>query len=170
MLQDDLRRRVSWEPERLPPETAPSQMAWGFSVVFVFIFVLLLLTFAHAMDHGFDPNDPVVQWFESLKQPDSPRASCCGKADAYPVRIEQEPVGDAPDQMGTAVVTDGSPIKFPDGKVRTAIPNGTTFNFPLSKLNQLKDGNPTKTAWSFMSYYSDTVQTIWCVIPLPPGS
>ncbi len=57
---------------------------------------------------GSDPN--VRQWFQSLRQPDHPRVSCCGEADAFEAdTFEIE--GD----HYVAVITDGKGI----------IPNGT---------------------------------------------
>ena len=172
-MHDDLRTPASWEPERLPAsgvETWPSRMLLGVTALLAAALILLIVGFARAKDHGFDKNDPTVQWFESLKRPDLPKYSCCGKADAYPVRIEQEPIGEEPDQMGLAIVTDGSAIAFPDGTKRPEIPTGFEFKFPLSKLNQLMDGNPTHTAWAFLAVYNGKLSVLYCVIPLPPGS
>ena len=74
------------------------------------------------MDHGFDPTDPTVQWFDSLTRPDAPADHkdwrCCGKGDAYRIRIDQDAAGEEGDTQGTAVVTDSAAITFPDGEKR----------------------------------------------------
>lgn len=140
---------------------------------------------ALAMDHGFDPNDATVQWFESLKRPDdtAPKGSCCGKGDAYSIHILEDALGNANDESdwGTAEIIDGSAKKWPDGKTRTPIPNGTRFKFPKMKVNPPEDGNPTSTAWSFLSIVEGNdeaskasgkgnhIRMIYCVIPIPPG-
>jgi hypothetical protein len=172
MSRDDRRPEMSWEPtSKLPPET-PWGLAVGLAslVILMAIFTVLFLSCAHAMDHGFDHNDATVQWFESLMRPYMPGSSCCGKADAYAVQIDREPIGEEGDLVGIARVTDGAAITYPDGTKRTEIPNGTEFKFPLSHLNPPKDGNPTSTAWAFLGSYNGKISVVYCVIPLPPGS
>jgi hypothetical protein len=74
---------------------------------------------------GSDPN--VRQWFQSLRQPDHPRVSCCGEADAFEAdTFEIE--GD----HYVAVITDGKGI----------IPNGTKISVPNGKM-KFDAGNPT---------------------------
>jgi hypothetical protein len=74
---------------------------------------------------GSDPN--VRQWFRSLRQPDHPRVSCCGEADAFEAdTFEIE--GD----HYVAVITDGKGI----------IPNGTKMSVPNGKM-KFDAGNPT---------------------------
>ena len=135
--------------------------------------LLLLATPAAAMDHGFDPTDPTVQWFDSLTRPDAPADHkdwrCCGKGDAYRIRIDQDAAGEEGDTQGTAVVTDSAAITFPDGEKREPLPNGTVIRFPLSKVTQLKQGNPTNTAWAFLSVWQGKISLVWCIVPLPPG-
>lgn len=45
----------------------------------------LTLHWANARDLGqWENSDPaIVEWYQSLMQPDNPAASCCGEADAY---------------------------------------------------------------------------------------
>jgi hypothetical protein len=127
---------------------------------------------ARAFDHGFDPNDPVVKWFESLQLPDDRPKRCCGKGDAYKIQIVRDALGERDDEMGEAVITDGAAIEFPDGTRRLELPNGLRFRFPKSKLNPLSDGNPTDTAWVFVAIRTgppNEITKIYCVIPLPPG-
>jgi hypothetical protein len=49
------------------------------------IWTILITANALARDDTrWDMQDPrTKQWFENLKQPDHPRVSCCGEADAY---------------------------------------------------------------------------------------
>jgi len=106
---------------------------------------------AHALNHGFDPASPVTKFFDQLKRPYcAPGAnvcSCCGKADAYPVMIDQEASldGDKPD--GVAHVIDGAAIVYPDGTVRSVIPDGTVFHLgiiPLTPFPPKTDTRPTR--------------------------
>jgi hypothetical protein len=69
----------------------------------------------------------VRQWFQSLMQPDNPRISCCGEADAYEA--------DAFEVEGdhyVAIITDGKGI----------IENGTRIPVPNAKM-KYDAGNPT---------------------------
>lgn len=69
----------------------------------------------------------VQRWFQSLMQPDHPRQSCCGEADAFEAdRFEVE--GD----HYVAVITDG----------RGLMANGTRIPVPNEKM-KFDAGNPT---------------------------
>jgi hypothetical protein len=72
--------------------------------------------------------DPALrQWFQSLRQPDHPRLSCCGEADAFEAdSFEIE--GD----HYVAVITDGKGI----------IPYGTKITVPNGKM-KWDAGNPS---------------------------
>jgi hypothetical protein len=129
---------------------------------------------ARAFDHGFDPASPVTQFFDRLQRPYCPPGigvcSCCGKADAYPVAIDQDatPDGDKPD--GIAHVIDGSAVTYPDGTLRSFIPDGTVFRFTGRDVTKAKQGNPTRTAWAFLGVgVGGQIAIVWCVVPLPPG-
>jgi hypothetical protein len=128
---------------------------------------------ALALDHGFDPNNPVTQWFEALERPLCPaeikKCFCCGYDDAYAIVIDQEATPDGADFDGRARVTDGSAITFPDGKQRVFIADDTAFTFAGNQVTKLRQGNPTKTAWAFLSATRmGTIGAVWCVVPLPP--
>jgi hypothetical protein len=127
---------------------------------------------ASAFDHGFDPSDPVVQWFEHLRRPDVDEdylgvVSCCGKGDAYAVDVVED--GGA-DREWAVKITDGSAIEFPDGTTRQPLPDGTVSRFPGSKVIKPNQGNPTKHAWVFISVWSGQVHEVWCFVPLPPNT
>jgi hypothetical protein len=126
-----------------------------------------------ARDHGFDPTSPVTQFFEQLKRPYCPPGivcSCCGKADAYPVVIDQEATIDGEAADGVARVTDGSAIVYPDGTSRSFIPDGTIFHFTGRDVTRATQGNPTRTAWAFLGLDAQGhISIVWCVVPLPPS-
>ena len=78
---------------------------------------------------AFNPsNDPqITAWFQGLMQPDHPRVSCCGEADAFEADV-YETEGD----HYVAVITDG----------RGILPNGDKIQVPNDKIKWDK-GNPT---------------------------
>jgi len=84
---------------------------------------------AKARDDGqwVDQPENVRQWFQSLKQPDHPRLSCCGEADAFEAdSFEVE--GD----HYVAVITNGKGV----------IASGTRIPVPNQKM-KWDAGNPT---------------------------
>jgi len=88
-----------------------------------------LATATHARDYGQWNDRPaeVRQWFQSLKQPDHPRQSCCGEADAFEAdQFEAE--GD----HYVAIITNG----------RGLMPAGTRIEVPNEKM-KWDAGNPT---------------------------
>jgi hypothetical protein len=93
------------------------------------IVVAIGVVAAKARDNGqwADAPEHVRQWFRSLKQPDHPRQSCCGEADAFEAdTFEVE--GD----HYIAVITDGKGV----------LANGTRIPVPNSKM-KWDAGNPT---------------------------
>jgi hypothetical protein len=93
------------------------------------LIMLALGTPAAARDNGQWANVPsnIREWFQNLKQPDHPRLSCCGEADAFEADSFEEE-GD----HYVAIITDGKGV----------IPNGTRISVPNSKMKWDK-GNPT---------------------------
>jgi hypothetical protein len=84
---------------------------------------------ASARDDGQWANVPehIREWFRSLKQPDHPRLSCCGEADAFEAdNFEAE--GD----HYVAIITNGKGV----------IPSGTRIPVPNQKMKS-DAGNPT---------------------------
>ena len=82
-----------------------------------------------ARDNGQWTSSPanVRQWFQQLMQPDNPRVSCCGEADAF--EADQFVVeGD----HYVAIITDG----------KTVYPPGTRIAVPNEKM-KWDAGNPT---------------------------
>jgi hypothetical protein len=124
---------------------------------------------ARAMDHGFNPNNPTVRWFQSKMRPDQPSLSCCGKGEAYPVARYQE----NPDHTYTAWLADGSALKYPDGTTRDYFDMATPITVPKDKVNDLRDDldNPTDVSWVFMTVSTSTeVRSMFCFIRHPEGN
>jgi hypothetical protein len=91
--------------------------------------VLALGVPAAARDNGQWANSPanIREWFQGLRQPDHPRISCCGEADAFEAdTFEVE--GD----HYVAIITDGKGV----------IENGTRIAVPNAKM-KFDRGNPT---------------------------
>lgn len=86
-------------------------------------------SFVQARDNGqWTTSDPATRiWYESLRQPDQPRVSCCGDSDAY---FADE--YDTRDGRVFARITDNR---------GHAIPIGTVIEVPPHKVN--RDPNPT---------------------------
>ena len=84
---------------------------------------------AKARDDGewADQPEHVRRWFQSLKQPDHPRVSCCGEADAF-----EADSFEAEGDHYVAIITDG----------RGVIPSGTRIPVPNQKM-KWDAGNPT---------------------------
>jgi hypothetical protein len=84
---------------------------------------------ANARDDGQWADQPahIRQWFQSLKQPDHPRVSCCGEADAFEAD-SFEVDGD----RYVAIITNGKGV----------IANGTRIPVPNQKM-KTDAGNPT---------------------------
>ena len=91
--------------------------------------VLALCAPAAARDNGQWANSPaeIREWFQSLKQPDHPRLSCCGEADAF-----EADTFEVESDHYVAVITDGKGM----------IPNGSRISVPNAKM-KFDRGNPT---------------------------
>lgn len=146
----------------------PLVPGWAALVIFVAtLLVCLWLGKAHAMDHGFDPNNATVKWFESLQRPDQP-GSCCGKGDGYPVGDYVE----NPDGSVDATISDGSAKLYPDGTTRNYFQTGAVVHVPKEVVNPLHDDldNPTDTSWIFMTVHAGEVGVVYCLIRHPSGN
>lgn len=101
---------------------------------------ILMMPSAHGRDlgqWGAINNDPETrQWYQSLMQPDSPHASCCGEADAY--WADEVHVRDG---KTFATITDDRPD---EPRMRPHIDIGTEFEVPDQKLKWgARDLDPT---------------------------
>jgi hypothetical protein len=123
----------------------------------------------------------VAKWFEDLKRPDiDPGAgvtSCCDFGDAYPCEILEEAEPHTL-EWGRLRITDTTPrtlrIPTPTGAVREKFRSRITDDPPIyryqgMKVTRERDGNPTSTAWVFAYVNDGKLDTIYCVVPLPPG-
>jgi hypothetical protein len=132
--------------------------------------IWLFTTPAPAMDHGFNPTNPTVKWFERKMVPNITFAqSCCGKADAYPV----ERVRRNTDQTWSVWLADGSEVKYPDGSRRAYFDKSVEIVVPDSKVNPPDDDldNPTDVGWIFMRVSTPAQPgAIFCLIIHPEGN
>lgn len=106
-------------------------------IVIVGAFLLLLAVRAsQARDLGqWENSDASISaWFSSLKQPDNPKTSCCGEADAY-YADSYHVEGD----KYVAIITDERPD---EPLKRRNIPVGTKIVVPNYKI-KFDQGNPT---------------------------
>jgi hypothetical protein len=116
-------------PEATPVNFVRDGWAALFILVLTPIVVAIGVVAAKARDDGqwADVPENVRQWFQSLKQRDHPRQSCCGEADAFEADgFEVE--GD----HYVAIITDGKGM----------IPSGTRIPVPNQKM-KWDAGNPT---------------------------
>jgi hypothetical protein len=109
------------------------------------IALCLLPSLGIARDNGqWGSQTSVREWFQGLQQPDNPRVSCCGEADAFEAdTFEVE--GD----HYVAIITDG----------RGVIANGTRINVPNYKM-KYDSGNPTGHGIIFL----DTKMLVFCYV------
>lgn len=94
-------------------------------------------------------------WYGKLWQPDNPKASCCGTADAYWADKTVVRNGKV-----YAIITDTRP----DGPLRRPhVPNGTEVEIPPNKMGAqdiAKLGNPTGHSVVFMT----KERFVWCYV------
>ena len=117
------------------------------------IWTLLITANAFARDDlRWDTQDSrTKQWFENLKQPDHPRVSCCGEADAYEAdNFEVE--GD----HYVAIITGHRAV--------TAIPLGSRIPVPRQKM-KFDAGNPTGHGIIFI----DSQRRVLCYVTPAAG-
>lgn len=127
---------------------------------------LALARCAHALDHGFDPDDPRTKWMELKLQPDTGQ-SCCGKGDGYFVdRWKMNPDGSA-----TVYIEDSGIVRFPDGTVRPRVIQ-KEFSVPREKVNPLRDDldNPFDHSVVWITVNGGEVTRVWCFVRHPQGS
>ena len=160
------------KPFRPTPWVTRAGSPWLSVLLTVLILTCLFILFskpAPAMDHGFNPNDTTVRWFQRKMRPDLPSSACCGKGDGYPVARYEE----NPDHSYTIWLADGSALKYPDGTTREYFDMSVPINVPWNKVNDLIDDidNPTDVSWVFMRVSTPTdVGTMYCFIRHPEGN
>lgn len=112
--------------------------------------IIYIATPARGADNGqWEATDANIRaWYRELMQPDNPRVSCCGEADAY-YADGFEIDGD----KYVAIITD----EREDGPLgRPHIPAGTKIVVPNSKLKYDR-GNPTGHGVIFVSTALDVL-------------
>jgi hypothetical protein len=108
-----------------------------------------------ARDNGqWEANDAAIRaWYRELMQPDNPRVSCCGEADAY-YADSFEAQGD----QYVAIITDtreDAPLGRPH------VPAGTKVMVPNGKLKYDR-GNPTGHGVIFVN---STLDVLCYIVP-----
>ena len=105
---------------------------------------------ALARDNGqWEASPPHIRrWFQELRQPDNPKVSCCGEADAYEADFFE-----VEEDRYVAIITDG----------KGEIPNGTKIPVPNQKL-KWDAGNPTGHGIIFIGAHGQ----IYCYV-VPGG-
>ena len=144
-----LHRGTTTEKSTIPKST----LAWiGGLICAVAMLFMLLPSFAR--DNGqWENSDPEISgWFRGLMQPDRPRISCCGEADAYwadGMEIK--------DGQVIAIITDTRPDE-PLG--RPPVPVGTRIVVPPHKV-KWDSGNPTGHIVIFLNSYN---REVYCYV------
>lgn len=126
----------------------------GLSVVQI---VLVIAVSAFARDEGqWSNTDPaLLRWYEMLMQPDNPKVSCCGEADAY--WADELHVKDG---KTFATITDDRPDR---PLHRPHVDVGTEIEIPKEKLKH-DQGNPTGHGVLFLNRDRD----VYCYV-MPGG-
>ncbi len=98
-------------------------------------------------------NADLKRWYQNLKQPDNPAASCCGEADAYWAdAFEATSNGEY-----VAIITDPRDDK-PLGRIHRDI--GTRIVVPKNKI-KWNEGNPVGHGLIFLSRFDN----VFCYLP-----
>lgn len=114
---------------------------------FFAVFILFLLTYpARAQDVD------LSAWYQSLKQPDNPKASCCGEADGYYADL----ISTGPNGEMIATITD---TRSDAPRKRMHVPVGTKIIIPNHKITW-RHGNPTQHNIVFLS----TTRYVYCFV------
>jgi len=97
------------------PRSSGAAFSRATSILALGVFVLGLATSRAAPPDGADPNGPVGQWFQSLKQPGT-GASCCSISDCRPVEYRLSP-------DGYEAFLDAKWVRIPDHTILHGHPN-----------------------------------------------
>lgn len=116
------------------------------AVVLILLALALLFAgqaFARDLGQWDESTDPAIrEWYQALRQPDAPRASCCGEADAYWCDNYSARGGKA-----YCTISDDRP-DAPRGRPHVDV--GTEIEIPTAKLKYDR-GNPTGHGIVFLS-------------------
>lgn len=172
MTSEDL--TMDWDHfDRIPPSVRRAPIRFGRapvrrSIIIAFVLpvcaavAIAVIAFfawpAHARDDGqWEATTPEIrQWYSELKQPDNPRISCCGEADAYYADIVVTRNG-----IDYAIITDtrdDAPLGRPH------VPVGTEIEIPPHKY-KWDMGNPTGHRVIFLSSPSaENIRNVYCFV------
>jgi hypothetical protein len=135
-------------------------MPWRLFLIWciaILAFLALALS-SRARDLGqWQYQDPSIsEYFQSLMQPDSPAASCCGSGDSYWADLTDS----GPNGETIAIITDSrpdAPLK------RLHIEAGTRIVVPPNKIRRPARFNPTGHTLLFVGQAG----TVYCYEPQP---
>ncbi len=135
------------------------------TLLIVFFAAIFWGALAYARDLGqWENSDPKIKaWFQSLRQPTDPGASCCGESDAYYAdSFEVNTDGDY-----VAIITDerdDAPLRRPHIDV------GTKIVVPKERI-KFDQGNPTGHGIIFVAAIRQDNKVIGGIVYcyLPPG-
>ncbi len=129
----------------------PVEMTWLKLAVVSIVLLIFALTFAHAHD-AMNPDQD--EWYEALKQPDNPSASCCGIADGYWC-------DDLHTRDGKNYCTISDDRVIPK---RTPRPVGMEIEIPDNKMldGHKTRGNPTGHSVVFLT--SGFIPAVYCFV------
>ena len=125
-----------------------------FTALFMLGALCITSSMARESEEWGNSDASVREWYKKLMQPDHPRISCCGEADAY-WADSFEVEGD----HYIAIITDDRPDKPLN---RRHIESGTRLSVPNYKV-KFDAGNPTGHGVIFIGVQGE----IYCYIP--PG-
>lgn len=137
--------------------------------------VIMAVTPSYGHDWTGSDDPEIAAWFSNIHRKDG--FPCCGVADAYSIHILVEADPRRPEeQTGLAEIGDGRELTLMHGSVhRPSLPDGLQFRFKFAQISREVDGNPTSSAWAFLSVADrrgdgpNAINTVFCVVPLPPG-
>jgi hypothetical protein len=120
--------------ENSPRSTGALPALLGGALSLVLLAAVVVQASARDLGQWGDQPSHVREWFKQLRQPDNPRISCCGEADAY-----QADSFEVDGDHYVAIITNGEGDSV-NGK--SAIANGTRIAVPNAKM-KWDEGNPT---------------------------
>jgi hypothetical protein len=129
--------------ENSPMSTGALPALLGGALSFGLLAAVVVQASARDLGQWGDQPSHVREWFKQLRQPDNPRISCCGEADAY-----QADSFEVDGDHYVAIITNGEGDSV-NGK--PAIANGTRIAVPNAKM-KWDEGNPTGHGILFLQF------------------
>jgi len=147
-----------------------------FLVLILIIFGLFVFSvfFEFRKAYAADYREPdVINYYDTLKQPDDDTTGCCGPGDVYQAdktdncnpSIRNERI----DCALVAIITDTRPdeVHLQNGRIirRAHIPVGTRIPIPHKKIRKHPIPNPTEHNIIFVKFYEDGGSIVYCWEP-----